>query len=82
VYVGFASNVCVEATARHGFEMGYYTALLHDASAGDTPAGHQRCLETWRGFYGPVMTVCELAELWTRARDAEPVGAPSSSPRE
>lgn len=81
VYVGFASNVCVEATARHGFEMGYYTALLHDASAGDTPAGHQRCVETWRGFYGPVMTVCELAELWTRARDAESVGAPSSSPR-
>jgi hypothetical protein len=28
VYAGFASNVCVESTARHGFVQGYYSVLL------------------------------------------------------
>jgi ureidoacrylate peracid hydrolase len=64
VYVGFASNVCVEATARHGFEKGYYTVLLWDASAGDSPAAHELCRAMWRSFYGPVLAVAELRASW------------------
>jgi ureidoacrylate peracid hydrolase len=64
VYAGFASNVCVEATARHGFERGYYSVLLQDASAGDSLEAHDRCVDMWRTFYGPVLPVSDLARIW------------------
>lgn len=67
VYVGFASNVCVEATARHGFVQGYYSVLLSDASAAGTTAEHDACQTTFKVFYGPVMTTAGVSDLWRRA---------------
>lgn len=67
IYVGFASNVCVEATARHGFVKGYYSVLLADASAGDSLEAHDMCTKMWRAYYGAVLTVSELETLWQGA---------------
>jgi nicotinamidase-related amidase len=64
IYVGCATNVCVEATARHGFVQGYYTALLDDACGALTVAEHEATLDTFKVFYGPVLRVDELAGLW------------------
>jgi ureidoacrylate peracid hydrolase len=66
VYAGFASNVCVEATARHGFVQGYYSVLLADASAATTSGEHDACQATFRVFYGPVMSSDEVAESWAK----------------
>jgi nicotinamidase-related amidase len=71
VYAGFASNVCVEATARHGFERGYYSVLLRDASAGDSIEAHSRCIDMWSAFYGPVVAVADLAAIWQEAPGRE-----------
>jgi len=73
VYAGFASNVCVESTARHGFVKGYYTVLLSDASAAGTEEEHNACQTTFKVFYGPVMTLEELVATWDRS--AQPVAA-------
>src|SRR5260221_343301 len=56
VYAGFASNVCVEATARHGFVRGYYSVLLSDAPAAGITVEHVSCQGTFKDFYGPVVT--------------------------
>ena len=64
IYVGCATNVCVEATARHGFVQGYYTALLEDACGALTVQEHDATLDTFRVFYGPVLRVEALATLW------------------
>lgn len=64
IYVGCATNVCVEATARHGFVQGYYTALLDDACGALTVQEHEATLDTFRVFYGPVLQVDELAAQW------------------
>ncbi|HEX3801931.1 MAG TPA: cysteine hydrolase [Solirubrobacteraceae bacterium] len=64
IYVGCATNVCVESTARHGFIKGYYTALLDDACGALSVEDHEATLKTFRVFYGPVLRVDELAALW------------------
>jgi ureidoacrylate peracid hydrolase len=70
VYAGFASNVCVEATARHGFVQGYYSVLLADASAAGTTGEHDACQTTFKVFYGPVLSTSELFGLWTKIPQA------------
>jgi nicotinamidase-related amidase len=70
VYAGFASNVCVEATARHGFVQGYYSVLLSDASAAGTTGEHEACQTTFKVFYGPVLSTHELFEIWTKVPQA------------
>lgn len=64
LYVGIASNVCVDATALHGFLLGYYTVLLKDGTAGDSMAGHDALLRKWETFYGPVITTTTLSDIW------------------
>jgi ureidoacrylate peracid hydrolase len=64
LYAGFDSNVCVEATARHGFVLGYYSVLLSDAAAGDSPAEHTACVSRWRSYLGPVVACAELEAAW------------------
>jgi ureidoacrylate peracid hydrolase len=64
IYTGCATNVCVEATARHGFVEGYYTALLDDACGALSQQDHDATVNTFRIFYGPVLRVDELAALW------------------
>jgi len=68
LYAGFASNVCVEATARHGFVKGYYSVLLSDATAAGTLGEHDACSTVFRVFYGPVLPTHEIAEMWRGAR--------------
>jgi ureidoacrylate peracid hydrolase len=75
MYAGFASNVCVEATARHGFVQGYYSVLLSDATAAGTTAEHDACQTTFKVFYGPVLKVSEAVDIWSKQRQA--VGAVS-----
>ncbi|MFZ0180669.1 MAG: isochorismatase family cysteine hydrolase [Candidatus Dormiibacterota bacterium] len=68
LYVGIASNVCVEATALHGFLLGYYTVLLENGTAGDSAAGHASLLAKWATFYGPVTTTGAVRDLWSATR--------------
>jgi nicotinamidase-related amidase len=68
LYAGFASNVCVEATARHGFVKGYYSVLLSDATGAATPEEHTACERVFKVFYGPVTRTAEVAAIWAKTR--------------
>lgn len=63
--------MCAEATARHGFFAGYYTALLEDACGALPVQDHDATVNTFRVFYGPVLRFEELAALC----DVVPAGA-------
>ena len=67
LYAGFASNVCVEASARHGFVKGYYSVLLSDASGAATSEEHTACERVFKVFYGPVMRTDEVAAVWQKS---------------
>lgn len=72
VYVGCSTNVCVEASARHGFVAGYYTVLLDDACGTASAEEHAATMTTFRRRYGPVLMVDDLLEAWSMS--TAPVG--------
>jgi len=65
VYVGCSTNVCVEASARHGFVAGYYTVLLDDACGTASAEEHAATMKTFRRRYGPVLLVDDLVDAWS-----------------
>jgi ureidoacrylate peracid hydrolase len=76
VYAGFASNVCVEATARHGFVEGYYSVLLSDATGAATADEQTACERVFQVFYGPVVPTTEIVSIWQTAGNVrEPLAA-------
>jgi nicotinamidase-related amidase len=76
LYAGFASNVCVEATARHGFVKGYYSVLLSDATGAATPDEHMACERVFKVFYGPVVRTDEISAIWQKAGSRQLVATP------
>ena len=77
LYAGFASNVCVEATARHGFVKGYYSVLLSDATGAATPDEHIACERVFKVFYGPVVRTDEIAAEWQKTVAGSLVATPA-----
>jgi nicotinamidase-related amidase len=67
VMAGFATNVCVESTARHGYFKGYYVVLASDCSAAHDPAEHQAAVNNIARYFGKVATGQEIASAWAPA---------------
>lgn len=64
VMTGVSTNVCVESTARHGFMLDYNIAIVKDACAATSQAAHDMTLENIDGYFGSVVSVNELIEVW------------------
>jgi ureidoacrylate peracid hydrolase len=64
VVTGVSTNVCVESTARHGFMLDYNIALAKDACASTSITAHDMTLENIDGYFGSVVTVKQLIEVW------------------
>ena len=62
--VGVATNVCVESTARDGYQKGYYVIMLEDCVATMSKAEHEATLTNIRNFFGVVASSQELVEAW------------------
>jgi len=61
---GFTTNVCVESTARHGYEKGYYIVLASDCSGTPTPAEHEAAVFNIKTYYGQAAPSSEIVQLW------------------
>lgn len=61
---GFITNVCVESTARHGYEKGYYIVLAEDCAGTPTPAEHEAAVFNIKTYYGHAATSDEITALW------------------
>jgi len=64
IFTGFATNVCVETTARHGFIKGYYIVLVSDCTGSYTQEEHDAALINIEKHFGKVATSTEIMESW------------------
>ena len=59
VFVGVATNLSVEGTARVASDLGYRTVVVSDACSAATPAAHAASLESL-GLLAEIVTTDEL----------------------
>ena len=63
---GVATNICVEAVLRDGFNHDYNVVLVEDCARSYSERGHQSTVENTRGFLGRVVQSHVLKEHWAR----------------
>ena len=61
---GFASNICVETTARHGYIKGYYIVVVSDCTDAFTSDAYEATMSNIRSHFGKVATSEEIMSLW------------------
>ena len=64
VVCGVSTNVCVESTARQGFDLDYYVVIPEDACASWNARLHEATLETARHRYAVVCLSSEVISIW------------------
>jgi ureidoacrylate peracid hydrolase len=66
VATGVATNVCVETTVRDAFARDYFVVLVSDATAAYSAKEHAASLSTTDQYFGEVVPVAVLIEIWSR----------------
>lgn len=61
---GIATNVCVESTARDGYQRDYYIVFLEDCTATYDRASHEATLSNMEALFGTVTTSMNIIETW------------------
>ncbi|MCY4372056.1 MAG: cysteine hydrolase [bacterium] len=64
VVCGVSTNVCVESTARQGFDLDYYVVMPEDACASWNSHLHGAALETARHRYAVVCSAPDVISIW------------------
>ena len=64
VVCGVSTNVCVEATARQGFDLDYYVVIPDDACASWHSGLHSAALATARHRYAVVCSASDVISVW------------------
>ena len=81
VMSGIATNVCVETTAREGFVRDYYIVFLADGTATYSEAEHQATLRVVDRYFGQVVTIADVVEVWQQASAPLAEDAPAEPAR-
>ena len=68
VVCGVSTNVCVESTARQGFDLDYYVVIPADACASWNSRLHEAALETARHRYAVVCSTADVISIWQDSR--------------
>ena len=71
VLIGLATNVCVESTARDGYNKDYYVVLVEDCVASFSIPEHQASLSTLEEYFGAVTIWQDLVEAWQVDKKAQ-----------
>jgi len=69
---GVATNVCVESTARDGYQLDYYIVIPEDCTAGISLELHNGTLENIRTYFGAVCSSEEILAAWKRSQEGTP----------
>ena len=67
VFVGVASNVCVETSAREAFLRDYYVVFASDGTATYDDASHRNTLVTIDRYFGEVVPLADVEAAWAAA---------------
>jgi ureidoacrylate peracid hydrolase len=73
VLTGVATNACVETTAREAFVRDYYVAFTTDGTACYSDEAHEATLQTIDKYFGVVVTLDDVIEVWRGAARREAV---------
>lgn len=65
VITGVSTNVCVETTLRHAFELEYYVVLPQDCTASWSETLRQATLENVRRRFGHVCDSADIIRAWS-----------------
>jgi ureidoacrylate peracid hydrolase len=75
---GVGTNVCVETTARDGYQKNYGIVFLEDCTATTSVADHEATLRTIGTYFGLVAKAADVVAAWQAA--APPAGrAPAAA---
>jgi nicotinamidase-related amidase len=70
ILVGMIANTCIEATARHGTELGYHVTLIKDATAAFSHEGMHAAHEVNGPLFAhAILTTKELLGLFPAEQD-------------
>ena len=61
---GVNTNVCVESTARDGFFLNYYVAMVTDCTACPYDDLYHGTLKNIEMYFGDLVTSRQLIEIW------------------
>ena len=61
IFCGIDTSICVEASLREAFNIGYDVVLISDATTSSNHKHYESTLENVRGYYGLVMDLEELS---------------------
>ena len=61
IFCGIDTSICVEASLREAFNIGYDVVLISDSTASSNHKHYESTLENVRGYYGLVMDLEELS---------------------
>ncbi|MDO8690788.1 MAG: isochorismatase family cysteine hydrolase [Dehalococcoidia bacterium] len=61
---GVATNVCVESTARDGYQLDYYVVFLEDCAASTSLVLHNATLENISRYFGVVTRSEDVLDAW------------------
>jgi ureidoacrylate peracid hydrolase len=67
IMTGVATNVCVESTARDGYQRDYYVVFVDDCSACYNPDRHASTLANMSEVFGVVTSADEVMNAWQPA---------------
>lgn len=73
VFVGVASNVCVETSAREAFLRDYYVVFTSDGTAAYDDESHRNTLAVIDRYFGEVVPVADVEAAWGAA-SVDPAG--------
>ncbi len=65
IMTGVATNVCVDCTARDGYQRDYYIVFLDDCTASFSLEDHKATLSNIDRFFGTVATSEQVVEAWS-----------------
>lgn len=72
VMTGVATNVCVESTARDGFQRDYNIVFLDDCSATYDRTLHDATLTNMRNHFGTVTKADDVLSIWKETYSVSP----------
>ena len=64
IFAGVQTNVCVEATLREAFNLGFHVVVAEDCVASHSPLLHDSTLQNVRALIGCVSPSNEIEEAW------------------
>jgi ureidoacrylate peracid hydrolase len=73
VLTGVATNACVETTAREAFVRDYYVVFTSDGTACYSDEAHEATLRTIDKYFGVVVRLEDVIEVWRSASEREAV---------